>query len=127
MSAIGKVGENNFDVFWCGDNLNSTYYGDTIFQVVYSPSTGGQYVPDSNGDGQYVYVTEQLETYYEGYWVAQDSSNLTDTRLIDVLTTCNAGGTVQHVYASCKTNGCSVRETANPSSLWYWNWADQEF
>jgi len=126
VSDVGNVGENGFNVFWCGDDFNATYHGDVVFQVVYSPGDGGgQYVPTSTGSGDYVYVTEQMEEYLEGYWVAQ-ASNLEDTRLIDVTTSCNADE-LQYVYAATKNNGGSVKETHAPASLWYWAWEEKEF
>jgi hypothetical protein len=112
------VGDGDWP-FWCGDDLNATYHGDTVLQVVYAPSTGAPWVPLSEGNTQPVYLTD-MEEPNDGLWVATGDTD--DTKLIDVSTTCDNDGTVQWVYAGCKGNGCLVRDGTSPKSLLFWEW-----
>jgi hypothetical protein len=114
--------------FYCGDDFNAKYEGDPIFQVTFSPSTGGIYVPESAGGGSPVDLTPYVENAnptnstdpYQGYWV-MTSSNTTDTTMVDVAASC-ATGVAQYVYASCLADGCTVNEGPDPASLLFWDW-----
>lgn len=111
--------------FYCGDGLNSAYAGDPVISIsYYDGSDGAYYVPKSAGSNNTVTVVQLNSATptdggeYQGLFVRQDSSS-TDTRLIDVATTCTTGD-VQHLYAGCNGDGCLVREGLNPSNE-YWD------
>jgi hypothetical protein len=111
--------------FYCGDGLNSAYAGDAVEVIdYYDGSNDAFYVPKSAGSNNTVTVvpyntaTPTDGGTYQGLFVVQDSSP-TDTRLIDVATTCTTGE-VQHLYAGCNGDGCLVREGLNPSNE-YWD------
>jgi hypothetical protein len=120
--------------FYCGDGLNSAYEGDHVFYVGYfgtENSDGVFAAPSSTGNNN----TVTLGTVPPGYsgpiglWVQQDgnsSATATNTRLIDVATTCETGN-VQHVYGGCGANGCLVRDGENPTANEYWDWVTGDY
>jgi hypothetical protein len=130
----GTVDPSNTWPFYCGDGLNSAYDGDHVFYVQYygvDNSTTIFTAPNSSGYNDPVTLGIVPPGYSGpiGLWVQQDNngpSTVTDTRLIDVSTTCSTGH-VQHVYAGCGGNGCLVREGENPSSDNYWNWVTGDY
>lgn len=119
IASDGTVDPGATYPFFCGDDLNSNYQNDQVYQILYDSGGADFWAPTSAGNNNTVTLEPWDGTNYEGLFVAQDNA-AGPTRLIDVSTTCGIG-TIQHLYAGCGGSGCLVREGENPSSENTWD------
>lgn len=128
---VGNVNPQAVWPFTCGSGLNTTYAGDHVFRVTASDiNSGFFYAPVSAGGGNPVNLGVLPGPNYTGpagLWVQEDgnsSGSVSETRLIDAMTTCKDNNVPQHVYSGCTSNGCLIREGSSPPvylAIWDWD------